>query len=75
MKRIIQILIARDGLTKSEAIEQVEEFNQTFNKLLESQASLCELEQAFQDHFQLEPDYLDAFLLKSIKRAAPLFIY
>ena len=62
MERIIKILMNRDGLTEAEAVEQLEEFNQTFNKLLENEASLCELEQAFHDQFQLEPDYLDAFL-------------
>ena len=62
MKRIIKILMTRDGLTESEAIEQIKEFHETFNELLENEASLCELEQAFNDQFQLEPDYLDAFL-------------
>ena len=52
----------RDSLTESEAIEQIKEFKETFNELLTNEASLCELEQAFHDQFQLEPDFLDAFL-------------
>lgn len=62
MKRIIKILMNRDGLTEAEAIEQIKEFKETFNELLTNEASLCELEQAFHDQFQLEPDFLDAFL-------------
>ena len=49
-------------MSKSEAVAAVKEFQITLNQALEEGWSLCEVEEAFQSDFGLEPDYLMSIL-------------
>ena len=62
MREIVEILMRRDGMSKSEAVAAVKEFQITLNQALEEGWSLCEVEEAFQSDFGLEPDYLMSIL-------------
>ncbi len=58
METIKDILMKRDGLTSTQADEQIREAQKAFHDLilegdLSSALNICE------DHFGLEPDYLD----------------
>ena len=59
MKRIIQILISRDGLTFEEAKNQLVSFCQRMEEDLENGGSPFEWENEFVQEFGLEPDYFE----------------
>lgn len=54
MGELIQILMERDGLSRYEAEEQINEFR---NDLLAGELSY-DAEEAFMEEFALEPDFL-----------------
>lgn len=59
MKEIIQILMDRDGMTRKEAIDLI---NETATLIFEAMNEGSDPEEALQDMLGLEPDYIDAFL-------------
>ena len=61
MQRIIDILMTRDLMTRSDATQAVKEFIAWLNANL-GELSLCEIEDQFQADFFLEPDYLEEIL-------------
>ena len=58
MQTIAQVLQTRDGLSKEEAEEQVQEFKQRF---AESDDPFG-MEEEFEEEFGLEPDYFEEIL-------------
>ena len=58
MKKIVKILMQRDGLSKEEAEDEVNQFVKRIH------AGECpfQLEQDFQDDFGLEPDYFEELI-------------
>ena len=62
MQRIIEILMTRDLMTRSDATQAVEEFIAWLNANM-GELSLCDIEDQFQADFFLEPDYLDGILV------------
>ena len=61
MNEVIQILMHRDGLSKSDAIAEVKTFIAWLRGNVES-LSLCEIEEEFLCTFGLEPDYVMDFI-------------
>jgi hypothetical protein len=60
---IIEILIRRDGISRKEAEQTVQDCQNAIDELLEVEvASLTEAEDIISDYLGLEPDYLMAFL-------------
>ena len=58
-----QTLMARDGISSEEADELIAEFEEDLKRCVEN-GSLEEAYDLIQDHFGLEPDYLDEFLFE-----------
>jgi hypothetical protein len=62
MKRIIQVLMSRDGLTFEEARNQLVSFCKSMEQDLENGGSPSEWESEFTSEFGLEPDYFEAII-------------
>ena len=65
MERIVKILMERDDLSEDEAQEQFELAQLDFNERMDAgSANVClfDLDDFCEEHFGLEPDYLDDFL-------------
>ena len=62
MEEVIQILMRRDGLTREEAIEEINEFKQEANILMKK-GRFWEVEEFLMDYLSLEPDYLMALIM------------
>ena len=63
MKRVMKILMERDGESREDAIELVKNFKKGLEQLIEDKGSLDDAEELVELHFGLEPDYLEDFLL------------
>jgi hypothetical protein len=63
MKRIINILMERDGLTRQEAEDQVTAFNSEMWLDVGQGGSLFEWEDSFSSEFGLEPDFFEDLVL------------
>jgi|DEB0MinimDraft_4_1074332.scaffolds.fasta_scaffold42704_1 hypothetical protein len=63
MKRVMKILMERDGESREDAIELVKNFKKELEQLIEDKGSLDDAEELVELHFGLEPDYLEEFLL------------
>jgi len=63
MKRVMKILMERDGESREDAIELVKNFKKELGQLIEDKGSLDDAEELVELHFGLEPDYLEEFLL------------
>ena len=63
MKRVMKILMERDGESREDAIELVKNFTKEMDQLIEGKGTLDDAEELFELHFGLEPDYLEDFLL------------
>ena len=65
-EEILKILIRRDGISKNEAENLLEELQEVINDILDSEMDdferLAEIEFSIQDYLGLEPDYIFAFL-------------
>ena len=59
MKKIIAVLMSRDGLTEAEAEAQLDAFRESMEQDLENGGSLSEWESEFTSEFGLEPDYFE----------------
>ena len=59
---IVQILMHRDGLSRLNAEDIVDECQYEITDAIDEGASLEELEDIIDDYLSLEPDYLEAFL-------------
>lgn len=59
MKEIIQILMDRDGMTRKEAVNLI---NETATLIFEAVHEGSDPEDVLMDMLGLEPDYIDAFL-------------
>lgn len=57
-----KILMERDGLDDFEAGELIADAQMEIDELIDSGASLDEIEDTVYDYFSLEPDYVVAFL-------------
>ena len=62
MKKIIAVLMSRDGLTETEAKERLDSFIAEFEQDLENGGSPWDWEENFQSEFGLEPDYFESIL-------------
>jgi hypothetical protein len=62
---IVKALISRDGLTRSEARSQVDDFITDFAERVES-GDYSEVAYMCEEYFGLEPDYLDDILFSFI---------
>ena len=58
MSEIVRILMQRDGLSKSEAIETVKNFMEENSQLIEN-GDYDALEEALMGDLGLEPDYIE----------------
>ena len=63
MKRIIAILMERDNLSYTEAANIVEEVQEEITEAIDMGAGLYEIEDIIASELELEPDYLEDFLL------------
>jgi|TARA_Y100000289_G_scaffold6369_2_gene5753 hypothetical protein len=63
MKRIIEILMTRDGLSREEAEDQVTAFNSEMWIDVGQGGDLFEWEEAFSSEFGLEPDFFEDLVL------------
>lgn len=63
MKRVVKILMERDGESREDAMELVNNFKEEMQQLIEDKGSLDDAEELLELHFGLEPDYLEDFLL------------
>ena len=63
MKRIIAILMSRDGLTFEEAKAQLVAFCESMEQDLENGGSPSSWESEFTSEFGLEPDYFEDIIL------------
>ena len=63
---IIAILMRRDHMTRSEAIDLIEETRDEIACAIENGASFDEIEDILADYLMLEPDYLIEFLMQVI---------
>ena len=65
-EEIIYILIKRDGISKREAENIIEECQEVINDILDSELNdferMEEIEFTISDYLGLEPDYIFAFL-------------
>lgn len=62
-EEIVQVLIDRDGYSREEAEERVEEFIEDIRQaVVEEGASLFAVEAMVRDEFGLEPDYADELI-------------
>jgi hypothetical protein len=62
MEEVIQILMRRDGLTRTEAIAEIDDFREEAYALME-EGAYDEVEDLLIDYLGLEPDYLTSLLL------------
>ena len=65
IEKVKDVLMRRDGLTEDEANDAIQLFKNDLNDLVSDDEDGSSLEDAYQlieDHFGLEPDYLDEFL-------------
>tara|TARA_R100000231_G_scaffold123443_1_gene93654 strand:+ start:858 stop:1046 length:189 start_codon:yes stop_codon:yes gene_type:complete len=62
MKRVLKILMERDGLSRDDARELIADFERELKEAIMS-GNICECEDLLNLHFGLEPDYLMDFLL------------
>ena len=53
----------RDGESREDAMELVNNFKEEMQQLIEDKGSLDDAEELLELHFGLEPDYLEDFLL------------
>lgn len=63
MKRIIETLMIRDGLSREEAEEQVVAFSSEMWADVEQGGRLSHWEESFTDEFSLEPDFFEDLVL------------
>jgi hypothetical protein len=63
MKRIIEILMTRDGLSRQEAEDQVVAFNSEMWADVGQGGSLFDWEDSFSSEFGLEPDFFEDLVL------------
>jgi hypothetical protein len=63
MKRIIEILMTRDGLSREEAEDQVTAFTSEMWMDVEQGGSLFDWEDSFSGEFGLEPDFFEDLVL------------
>jgi hypothetical protein len=63
MKRIIEILMTRDGLSREEAEDQVTAFTSEMWADVGQGGSLFEWEDSFSSEFGLEPDFFEDLVL------------
>lgn len=64
MATLKETIMLRDEMTSDEADDLIAEFKEELKELLESgEGSLEDAETLMKDYFDLEPDYLDDFLL------------
>jgi hypothetical protein len=63
MKRIIETLMNRDGLTRQEAEDQVTAFNSEMWMDVGQGGSLLDWEESFSSEFGLEPDFFEDLVL------------
>ena len=61
MKRIVEILMRRDGISEIEAENLIEECMEEMNDAI-MRGNYQECEDILASYLGLEPDYLDAFL-------------
>lgn len=61
MEEVIQILMRRDGLTRTEAISEIDDFREEAYALME-EGAYDEVEDLLIDYLGLEPDYLTSLL-------------
>ena len=62
MYEIIEILIARDGISKEDAIDVIDNCKEEIDYILLNNGSYDDAEEALKYWLGLEPDYLDIFL-------------
>lgn len=62
MKRIIQILMSRDGMSFDEAKKQLVSFCQEMQNDIMNGGSPWDWEENFQSEFGLEPDYFESII-------------
>ena len=62
MEKIVKILMARDELSRSEAVDLVESFMVIMNEMIGRKEGLTEIEELFMDEIGLEPDYMEEIL-------------
>jgi hypothetical protein len=62
MKRVLSILMERDGMSREEAVELIREYKVEFNKILNNGGSYDEAQTLMEDYFGLEPDYIEDFV-------------
>lgn len=55
MESIVEVLVRRDGMTRKEAVEQVNDFTE---RAFGGELCSFEIEEMFMSDFGLEPDYL-----------------
>ena len=63
MKKIIAVLMSRDGLTETEAEERLDSFIAELGQDSENGGSPWDWSENFQSEFGLEPDYFESILL------------
>lgn len=64
MKRIVKILMERDGLTKEEAISQTATFFREMSEDIATGGDPFEWEDNFMSEFGLEPDFFEDLLFR-----------
>lgn len=62
MNEIIEILMTRDGISKEEAIDVIDNCKEEIDYILLNNGSYDDAEEALKYWLGLEPDYLDIFL-------------
>lgn len=62
MNEIIEILMARDGISKEDAIDVIDNCKEEIDYILLNNGSYDDAEEALKYWLGLEPDYLDIFL-------------
>ncbi len=61
-KSLKETIMERDSLEEWEADDRIEVASEELEQLLEDGGGILEAEHLIQDHFDLEPDYLDDLL-------------
>lgn len=64
MKRIVKILMERDGLTKAEAIRQTATFFREMSEDIATGGSPYDWEDTFTSEFGLEPDFFEDLIFR-----------
>lgn len=57
MNRVVKILMQRDGMTKEEAVELIQETKEEMNEAIEA-GEYGWAEEVFEGNLGLEPDYI-----------------